>query len=105
MCNAVKTGDSTFKLEGYEDEDEEDEDDMMAVEGSDGQQYVVLEVIQLADSQGADIRQEVYTTINIYNSIIFSYKCNCLKFSLLFISFFLSFFSKWLLLRARMETW
>lgn len=33
-----------------EDEDEDDEDtdgDMMAVEGQDGQQYVVLEVIQL----------------------------------------------------------
>ncbi|KAF7992202.1 hypothetical protein HCN44_001527 [Aphidius gifuensis] len=31
---------------------EEDEDQMMAIEGSDGQQYVVLEVIQLADNQG-----------------------------------------------------
>ncbi|KAF7992198.1 hypothetical protein HCN44_001523 [Aphidius gifuensis] len=31
---------------------EKDEDEMMAVEGSDGQQYVVLEVIQLADNQG-----------------------------------------------------
>lgn len=27
---------------------------MMAVEGSDGQQYVVLEVIHLADNQGTD---------------------------------------------------
>lgn len=27
---------------------------MMAVEGSDGQQYVVLEVIQLADNQNTD---------------------------------------------------
>lgn len=26
----------------------------MAVEGSDGQQYVVLEVIQLADNQGTE---------------------------------------------------
>lgn len=26
----------------------------MAVQGSDGQQYVVLEVIQLADNQGAE---------------------------------------------------
>lgn len=34
-----------------EDEDEEDDGDMMAVEGSDGQQYVVLEVIQLADGE------------------------------------------------------
>ncbi|XP_044009322.1 transcriptional repressor CTCF-like isoform X2 [Aphidius gifuensis] len=45
-------------MTGYEDEEEEeeeeeeDEDEMMAVEGSDGQQYVVLEVIQLADNQG-----------------------------------------------------
>ncbi|KAG5885033.1 hypothetical protein JTB14_018629 [Gonioctena quinquepunctata] len=31
--------------------EEEDEIDMMAVEGSDGQQYVVLEVIQLADGE------------------------------------------------------
>lgn len=37
---------------GSEDEDEdEDESDVMAVEGSDGQQYVVLEVIQLADGE------------------------------------------------------
>ncbi|KAK0177667.1 hypothetical protein PV328_001699 [Microctonus aethiopoides] len=43
-------------MTGYDDEDEEeeDEDEMMAVEGSDGQQYVVLEVIQLADNQGTD---------------------------------------------------
>lgn len=42
-------------MTGYEDEEEEeDEDDMMAVQGSDGQQYVVLEVIQLADTQGND---------------------------------------------------
>ncbi|KAJ3635239.1 hypothetical protein MTP99_008160 [Tenebrio molitor] len=34
-----------------EEEDEEGEIDMMAVEGSDGQQYVVLEVIQLADGE------------------------------------------------------
>ncbi|XP_014481735.1 PREDICTED: transcriptional repressor CTCF-like isoform X4 [Dinoponera quadriceps] len=50
----VMTGDS--KLKGYEDEEEEEdeEDAMMAVQGSDGQQYVVLEVIQLADNQGTD---------------------------------------------------
>lgn len=47
------TGDLASKLKGYEEE-EDDEDDMMAVEGSDGQQYVVLEVIQLADNQGTD---------------------------------------------------
>lgn len=35
-------------MPGMDSEDEED-DEMMAVEGSDGQQYVVLEVIQLAD--------------------------------------------------------
>lgn len=34
-----------------EDEDEEDDGDMMAVDGGDGQQYVVLEVIQLADGE------------------------------------------------------
>lgn len=32
-------------------EDEDEDSDMMAVEGSDGQQYVVLEVIQLADGE------------------------------------------------------
>lgn len=37
---------------GSEEDDDEDEDgDMVAVEGSDGQQYVVLEVIQLADGE------------------------------------------------------
>ncbi|XP_025162302.1 transcriptional repressor CTCF isoform X5 [Harpegnathos saltator] len=43
-------------MTGYEDEEEEEdeEDTMMAVQGSDGQQYVVLEVIQLADNQGTD---------------------------------------------------
>ncbi|XP_046734883.1 transcriptional repressor CTCF isoform X6 [Diprion similis] len=50
----VMTGDLASKLKGYDDEDEEDEDEMMAVEGSDGQQYVVLEVIQLADNPGSD---------------------------------------------------
>ncbi|XP_017893131.1 transcriptional repressor CTCFL-like isoform X2 [Ceratina calcarata] len=45
-------------MTGYEEE-EEDEDDMMAVEGSDGQQYVVLEVIQLADNQGNDQQMAV----------------------------------------------
>jgi len=51
----VTTGDLASKLKGYEDEEEEeDEEDMMAVQGSDGQQYVVLEVIQLADNQGTE---------------------------------------------------
>lgn len=47
-------GDLASKFKGYDDEEEEDEDEMMAVEGSDGQQYVVLEVIQLADNQGTE---------------------------------------------------
>lgn len=34
-------------LEEYEDEEEDDETQVLAVEGEDGQQYVVLEVIQL----------------------------------------------------------
>lgn len=55
MCCIAATGDLVSKLKGYEDEEEEeDEEDMMAVQGSDGQQYVVLEVIQLADNQGAE---------------------------------------------------
>lgn len=33
------------------DEEDDEDSDMMAVEGSDGQQYVVLEVIQLADGE------------------------------------------------------
>lgn len=37
-------------LPGMESEDEED-GDIMAVDGADGQQYVVLEVIQLADGE------------------------------------------------------
>ncbi|XP_048515665.1 transcriptional repressor CTCFL isoform X2 [Athalia rosae] len=55
----VMTGDLASKLKGYDDEEEEDEDEMMAVEGSDGQQYVVLEVIQLADNQGTDQQMAV----------------------------------------------
>ena len=60
MCYVMITGDLASKLKGYEEE-EDDEDDMMAVEGSDGQQYVVLEVIQLADNQGTD---QVYVMLN-----------------------------------------
>ncbi|XP_071872507.1 uncharacterized protein [Bombus fervidus] len=52
----VMTDDLATKLKDYE---EEDEDDVMAVEGSDGQQYVVLEVIQLADNQGTDQQMAV----------------------------------------------
>ncbi|XP_060811112.1 transcriptional repressor CTCFL-like [Bombus pascuorum] len=52
----VMTGDLATKLKDYE---EEDEDDVMAVEGNDGQQYVVLEVIQLADNQGTDQQMAV----------------------------------------------
>lgn len=33
------------------DDEEEEEGDIMAVDGADGQQYVVLEVIQLADGE------------------------------------------------------
>ncbi|XP_046997162.1 transcriptional repressor CTCFL isoform X2 [Schistocerca americana] len=47
-----------------EDEDEDDEDsesEMMAVEGQDGQQYVVLEVIQLQDGDGDDQTVAVVT--------------------------------------------
>lgn len=60
------TGDLASKLKGYEEE-EDDEDDMMAVEGSDGQQYVVLEVIQLADNQGTD---QVYVILNTKKYIL-----------------------------------
>lgn len=60
------TGDLASKLKGY-DEEEEDEDDMMAVEGSDGQQYVVLEVIQLADNQGTDQVCIIVERILIHN--------------------------------------
>lgn len=70
------TGDLASKLKGYEEE-EDDEDDMMAVEGSDGQQYVVLEVIQLADNQGTD---QVYIILNTKK------KKNILKIFSIYIS-------------------
>ncbi|XP_014215902.1 transcriptional repressor CTCF [Copidosoma floridanum] len=43
-------------MTGYADDSEEEDEgeDMMAVEGADGQQYVVLEVIQLPDNQASD---------------------------------------------------
>ncbi|XP_067003344.1 transcriptional repressor CTCF isoform X1 [Anabrus simplex] len=47
-----------------QDEDDEDEDtdgEMMAVEGQDGQQYVVLEVIQLQDGDGGEQAVAVVT--------------------------------------------
>lgn len=54
----MTTGDLASKFKGYDDEEEEEEDEeeeeMMAVEGSDGQQYVVLEVIQLPENHGTD---------------------------------------------------
>lgn len=71
------TGDLASKLKGYEEE-EDDEDDMMAVEGSDGQQYVVLEVIQLADNQGTD---QVYIILNTKKK-----KKNILKIFSIYIS-------------------
>lgn len=71
------TGDLASKLKGYEEE-EDDEDDMMAVEGSDGQQYVVLEVIQLADNQGTD---QVYVMLN-------TKKKNILKIFFIYILIF-----------------
>ncbi|KAG8228148.1 CCCTC-binding factor (CTCF) [Ladona fulva] len=40
--------------EDDEDDDEDTDAEMMAVEGKDGQQYVVLEVIQLQDGDGLD---------------------------------------------------
>lgn len=72
------TGDLASKLKGYEEE-EDDEDDMMAVEGSDGQQYVVLEVIQLADNQGTD---QVYVMLNTKK------KKNILKIFFIYILIF-----------------
>lgn len=64
MLYVVKTGDLASKLKGYENEEEEEdeEDAMMAVQGSDGQQYVVLEVIQLADNQGTDQVNDMWMT-------------------------------------------
>ena len=56
-------------LTGDDEEDEEEEDPdqemplegqkMMAVEGQDGQQYVVLEVIQLPENQDQDIKPKL----------------------------------------------
>lgn len=51
-----------------EEEDEEDENSsqgMMAVEGTDGQQYVVLEVIQLQDGDGQEQALAVVTGDNM----------------------------------------
>jgi transcriptional repressor CTCF len=55
----VMTADDSEEEEEYEDEEDEDENEtsMMAVEGQDGQQYVVLEVIQLQD--GSDTTMAV----------------------------------------------
>lgn len=43
-------------MPGMGSEDEEDENEMIAMEGADGQQYVVLEVIQLADGDEQTVR-------------------------------------------------
>lgn len=48
-----------------EDEDEDSNQGMMAVEGSDGQQYVVLEVIQLQDGDGQEQALAVVTGDNM----------------------------------------
>ncbi|KAE8743792.1 hypothetical protein FOCC_FOCC009568 [Frankliniella occidentalis] len=56
-----------------EDEDEDDENSgqgMMAVEGSDGQQYVVLEVIQLQDGDGQEQALAVVTGDNMAHNAI-----------------------------------
>lgn len=85
MCCDVITGDLPSKLKGYDDE-EEDEEDMMAVEGSDGQQYVVLEVIQLADNQGTDQVNDLRRLLNINEHIcLHTYKNLIIRFC----------FSKW----------
>lgn len=65
MLYVVTTGNLAYKLKGYEDEEEEEdeEDSMMAVQGSDGQQYVVLEVIQLADNQGTDQVSDMWNSL------------------------------------------
>ena len=47
----LKTGDLASELKGYNDEEDEEDEDAIAVQSNDGQQYVVLEVIHLADSQ------------------------------------------------------
>lgn len=72
MLYVVTTGDLASKLKGYEDEEEEEdeEDSMMAVQGSDGQQYVVLEVIQLADNPGTDQVSDACNSL-------FSFFCFC----------------------------
>jgi len=49
QVEVMPADDSEEEEEDEEDEDEENETSMMAVEGQDGQQYVVLEVIQLQD--------------------------------------------------------
>lgn len=77
------TGDLASKLKGYEEE-EDDEDDMMAVEGSDGQQYVVLEVIQLADNQGTDQVYFILNTKKIFSIYILMFFKNNLYINELF---------------------
>lgn len=70
--------------EDEEEEEEEDEGDVMAVEGTDGQQYVVLEVIQLGEGEvdgQADVLTEtilpdgniiiLITTFSFFNCLIY----------------------------------
>lgn len=59
MVIARGTGDLASKLKGYDDDEEEEEEDedALAVQSGDGQQYVVLEVIHLADSQENEVIQ------------------------------------------------
>lgn len=53
-------------MDSDEEGEEDGEIDMMAVEGSDGQQYVVLEVIQLAegDEQGMVVGEDSSELLN-----------------------------------------
>ncbi|XP_067003349.1 transcriptional repressor CTCFL isoform X5 [Anabrus simplex] len=63
QCDQIIDGQQVEVMAG-QDEDDEDEDtdgEMMAVEGQDGQQYVVLEVIQLQDGDGGEQAVAVVT--------------------------------------------
>lgn len=58
-------------MPGFESDEEEEPEDLMAMEGSDGQQYVVLEVIQLADGDeqmADDSETELITSSILPNS-------------------------------------
>ncbi|XP_065162605.1 transcriptional repressor CTCF-like [Atheta coriaria] len=51
VITGLDTDEEEEEEDEEEEEEEEEEDDMMAVDANDGQQYVVLEVIQLADGE------------------------------------------------------